>query len=269
MCPHTPVPEREGPCPDCSTTPRQSPAPVTVRVNAAGDRLLVTVSGELDLDSDPFLQQTLNKALDRATDGLELDLAAVDFCDCSALNVLLDVRDRARLAAKSVVLRATSRAVERLLTLTDTLPLFTENPADPGQNAAPTRAAADQATPPAHPADERVASGGPSAREARHHRSAEHAEASLDGLATENAQLHRAMETRTPIDLARGMLMASFHLSAEQAWQVLVTTSQHSNTKLHRIADALLETADGDTPLHEPLAGHLATAVQTHTDSGG
>src|SRR5690349_21274952 len=100
MCPHLPVPEREGSRPDCSAAPHWPSTPVTVRVDAAGDRLAVTVSGELDLDSDPLLQQTLNKALDRAARGLVLDLAGVGFCDCSALNVLLDVRDRARLSGK-------------------------------------------------------------------------------------------------------------------------------------------------------------------------
>ncbi|MFE7169709.1 anti-sigma factor antagonist [Streptomyces sp. NPDC057616] len=235
---------------------------MTVRVDAAGDRLAVTVSGELDLDSDPFLQQTLNKALDRTTGGLELDLAGVDFCDCSALNVLLDVRDRARLSGKQITLSATSRAVQRLLTLTNTLPLFTEDPADPNRSAGPAPNATT--TPPAHPADERATPDAITTHGARHHPSTAHAGPSRDRLVTENAQLHRAMETRTSIDLARGMLMASFHLTPEQAWQVLVTASQHTNTKLHQVADALLHTADGHTPLPEPLADHLATAVQIH-----
>jgi anti-anti-sigma factor len=230
MCPHPPLPLGKGPCPDCSTASAESSTSVTLRVDAAGDRLVVTVCGELDLDSDPLLQQTLNKALDRAADGLELDLAGVDFCDCSALNVLLDVRDRARLSGKQVTLRATSRAVQRLLTLTETLPLFTDEQPQPDGHPNPTQAAAERTGPPTGPTRKRATSGVSGAHEARPHPSAESAEPSHDGLATENAQLHRAMETRTPIDLARGMLMASFQLSAEQAWQVLVTTSQHSNT---------------------------------------
>jgi anti-anti-sigma factor len=228
---------------------------MTLHVDAAGDRFVVTVRGELDLDSGPLLQQTLNKALDRATDGIELDFAAVDFCDCSALNVLLDVRSRARMAGKQVILRVTSRAVQRLLTLTGTLPLFTEG-----------RPGVDGVTE-GHPGvDGHPASAAPAARP---HPSAEPVEPSRDSLATENAQLHRAMQTRAPIDLARGMLMASFRLTPEQAWHVLVTTSQHSNTKLHRIADALLQSADGRAPLPAPLAGHLAAAVQTHAGPAG
>lgn len=212
---HHTVPHPAGGCPECGTAFQgtESPAPVTLSVDAVDDRLVVTVSGELDLESDEVLQQTLNDALAHADGGLELDLADVDFCDCSALNVLLQVHHRARADAKHLVLRATSPAVRRLLELTGTLDLFT---------AAPD-----------------------------------------DGLAVENAQLHRALETRASIDLARGILMASYRLTARQSWQVLVTTSQHSNTKLHLVADALLRTTDGRA-LTKPLADHLATALRTH-----
>src|SRR5690349_4118681 len=185
MCPHTPVPEGEGPCPDCSTASQWSPTPVTVGVDAAGDRFVVSVRGELDMDSDPLLQQTLNKALDRAAGGLELDLAGVDFCDCSALNVLLDVRARAHLSGKQVVLTAASRAVQRLLTLTDTLPLFTQDRASL-DGGAPLTQSARTTAPPAHPADERGDAS--TTDEARHHPSTEHTEhtePSHDHLATE------------------------------------------------------------------------------------
>ncbi|MGW4561914.1 anti-sigma factor antagonist [Streptomyces sp. NPDC004561] len=226
------------PCPDCGASFEQSSAPVALSVDMIGDGLVVTVTGELGLECDQLLRQALGDALDHAHRGLELDLAGVEFCDCAALNVLLSVRHRARASAKSFVLRATSPAVERLLTLTGTRALFTAGSADPEES--PTTAS-------------QVV--GPGA--------AERGEASSDGLAVENAQLHRALQTRATIDLARGMLMASFQLTAQQSWEVLVTASQHSNTKLHLIADALLQTTQG-RPLPGPLAGHLATAVQAH-----
>lgn len=209
----------EGTCPECSS-PVQPPgsASVTVEAGAPGNRFMVTVYGELDLASTQILQHRLDDALRDATDGLELDLAGVDFCDCSALNVLLLIRRNARETAKSVVLRASSPAVKRLLELTHTDALFA-------------------------------------------------GESSGKDLATENAQLHRALETRASIDRACGMLMTSFHLTAEQAWRVLVTVSQHSNTKLHVIADSLLQSIAG-RPLPESLADHLAAAVQTHGAPG-
>ncbi|MFC8433359.1 anti-sigma factor antagonist [Streptomyces sp. NPDC057253] len=47
----------------------------------------------------------------------------------------------------------------------------------------------------------------------------------VEGIQTENGQLRRAMQTRPAIDIARGILMASYTISAEQAWNVLVSTS--------------------------------------------
>jgi len=212
---HTVLPP-EGICPACS--PVQPPVSASVAMDAdttAGTRFIVTVSGELDADSAQLLQHWLDDALHDAADGLELDLSGVEFCDCSTLNVLLLVRQIAQKTAKSILLRASSAAVDRLLELTHTRALFTGD-----------------------------ASAG-------------------EDLLAENAQLHRALETRPAIDIARGILMASYTISAEQAWNVLVSTSQHSNTKLHLIAETLMNTVHGEN-LAEPFAGHLAQALQEH-----
>ncbi|MFC8126915.1 ANTAR domain-containing protein [Streptomyces sp. NPDC057302] len=61
----------------------------------------------------------------------------------------------------------------------------------------------------------------------------------------ELGQLRRAMLTRPAIDMARGILMASFGLSADDAWSVLVSVSQNTNTKLHLVADELVAVAAG------------------------
>jgi hypothetical protein len=68
------------------------------------------------------------------------------------------------------------------------------------------------------------------------------------------------MQTRPAIDLARGILMASFSLSPEVAWTVLVTASQNTNTKLHVLAQDLVGTVQG-TPLPEEVQQQLAAAV--------
>ncbi|WP_223281259.1 ANTAR domain-containing protein [Streptomyces antnestii] len=85
---------------------------------------------------------------------------------------------------------------------------------------------------------------------------------------TELAQLRRAMRTRPVIDLARGVLMASFGLSAEDAWQVLVSVSQNTNTKLHRVAGGLVGAVTGD-PLPEDFQELLAaTVAKVRTNPG-
>ncbi|MGW6009164.1 ANTAR domain-containing protein [Streptomyces sp. NPDC055210] len=82
----------------------------------------------------------------------------------------------------------------------------------------------------------------------------------LEALRKEISQLRIAMQRRPVIDLARGMLMARWSCSEDDAWQILVDASQHSNTKLHDIAEAILATVHGE-PLPEPLQRHLAAAV--------
>ncbi|MFF7884814.1 ANTAR domain-containing protein [Streptomyces sp. NPDC007896] len=79
-------------------------------------------------------------------------------------------------------------------------------------------------------------------------------------LRTEVVQLKRAMQTRPVIDLARGVLMASFGLSADDAWSVLVEVSQHTNTKVHHVAEDLVGAVNGD-PLPDPLRQQVSTAV--------
>jgi len=79
-------------------------------------------------------------------------------------------------------------------------------------------------------------------------------------LRAEVAQLRRAMATRPEIDMARGILMASFRLDADQAWNVLVMASQNTNTKLHRLAASVVTTVQG-APLPDPVQHHLTEAV--------
>ncbi|WAP57253.1 ANTAR domain-containing protein [Streptomyces sp. S465] len=63
-------------------------------------------------------------------------------------------------------------------------------------------------------------------------------------LAEETAQLREAMASRPVIDQARGMVMAMVPCPAETAWEVLVETSQHTNTKLRDVATQLVATTE-------------------------
>ncbi|MGW7269054.1 ANTAR domain-containing protein [Streptomyces sp. NPDC054864] len=76
----------------------------------------------------------------------------------------------------------------------------------------------------------------------------------------ELGQLRRAMETRPVIDMARGILMASFGLSADDAWSVLVSISQNSNTKLHLVADELVGAVTGGT-MPKAFRQQVATTI--------
>ena len=197
-----------------------------------GDRVLVTVRGELCIDDCDALERTLSTALAGAARGVDLDLGALECWDCSALNVLLAVRRQALAAGKTLTVTTAGAAAQRLLALTDTGALFTPS----GRSG---------------PGPEPVPEPGPKPAEGT-------------GLRAEVVQLRRAMQTRPEIDLARGILMASFTLSADEAWEVLVMASQNTNTKLCQLATNVVTTIQG-TPLPPPVRRQLTTAVATIT----
>lgn len=60
--------------------------------------------------------------------------------------------------------------------------------------------------------------------------------------AQEIEHLHTALDSRTVIGQAEGILMERFDLSADRAFDVLQRVSSHTNTKLHRVAAELVRT---------------------------
>jgi GAF domain-containing protein len=60
--------------------------------------------------------------------------------------------------------------------------------------------------------------------------------------ATTSANLRLAMESRELIGQAKGMLMERFKITSTEAFDLLVTASQHQNRKLRDIAAELLDT---------------------------
>ncbi|WP_327696406.1 ANTAR domain-containing protein [Streptomyces sp. NBC_00459] len=198
--------------------------PLGIETRPEGYATLVVVSGAIDLVTEQALHNGLSQALARSERGIELDLSGVDFCDCSGLNVLLRVRRRALDEGKIITIRSAGSAMLRLFSITGTLPLF----AGTGD------------------ADETAVTSEPD-------------ETGQD-LKIELVQLRRAMQTRPVIDLARGILMASFGLNAEDSWRVLVSVSQNTNTKLHEVAGDLVGAVTGD-PLPESFRLRIAEAV--------
>ncbi|WP_404200065.1 ANTAR domain-containing protein [Streptomyces tauricus] len=79
-------------------------------------------------------------------------------------------------------------------------------------------------------------------------------------LREEIAQLREALVRRPVIDMARGVLITVWSCTADEAWELLVDVSQHSNTKLYDLAEAILATVHGE-PLPRLLQDHLAAAA--------
>lgn len=72
---------------------------------------------------------------------------------------------------------------------------------------------------------------------------AAHAAVAMAGAQREH-QLLRAMATRDLVGQAKGILMERHKLTGAQAFSVLVRYSQHSNTKLHEVAQHLVDSGE-------------------------
>ncbi|WP_037672144.1 ANTAR domain-containing response regulator [Streptomyces griseus] len=87
----------------------------------------------------------------------------------------------------------------------------------------------------------------------------------LTVLQEEIEQLRHAISSRPVIDQARGILMAVHACTSGQAWHILRETSQHTNTKLRTVAEAITSSVDGPAPPEE-LREALRAAIARHTD---
>ncbi|CAM5389986.1 STAS domain-containing protein [Streptomyces tanashiensis] len=114
------------------------PSVVAVDFEPGHQRVLARVCGEVDIEDADELGADLAAALDVSVSGLDVDLSAVTFCDCSCLHMLFRLNRRAGRAGKTLVLTALGPRVDRLLRLTETEHLFTVQarpasaPAEPG-----------------------------------------------------------------------------------------------------------------------------------------
>ncbi|MEV7501574.1 ANTAR domain-containing protein [Streptomyces sp. NPDC093018] len=216
----------------------------TMRLNALvidarrkGRCALLTARGELVHGGTDTLGDAL-AALPPGITTIELDLAGVSFLDTTGLtclDLLSDYVGQHGVRVTTHGWRGQPRRVLELVGLDTTDPLRTRGS---GAAGLPARTASAVAR--------------------------ERAE-QLDLLRLEIAQLRQALDSRPVIDQARGVLMAAHGCTPDQAWEILREASQHSNTKLHRIAAAVTASAtlDGPPP-PEPLRRALRTAAAHH-----
>ncbi|MFG3345702.1 STAS domain-containing protein [Streptomyces sp. NPDC048018] len=88
---------------------------LTTREDA--DRMVITVSGEMDLASCPTLERATRVAPSSGTP-LCLDMSGVTFMDSSGLNFLLILQRRLREAGSPLVLTGLQEGPKRVLALT-------------------------------------------------------------------------------------------------------------------------------------------------------
>ena len=85
----------------------------------------------------------------------------------------------------------------------------------------------------------------------------------VEELERKVSQLEQAVESHAAVDQAIGIVVAVGKLTPDQGWTVLRETSQHTNTKLSRIADLIVAWGcAGDLPenIRKELDASLARA---------
>ncbi|GAA3497944.1 hypothetical protein GCM10019016_050470 [Streptomyces prasinosporus] len=196
------------------------------------DRALLTARGELVHGCAATLAGKLAR-LPAGTARVDLDMSGVHFMDTAGLEFLEVLRAHGR--RRSIPVTATRwngqpRRILELAGLDTTDPLRSPVPEN-----APARAASAVAL--------------------------ERAER-LRVLQAEVEQLRRAIASRPVIDQARGVLMATYGCTSDEAWHILREASQLSNTKLRTVAAALTACAAAEgTPLPPEVRTALARAV--------
>ncbi|MFF3707429.1 STAS domain-containing protein [Streptomyces phaeochromogenes] len=100
--------------------------PLTLNIHRhdTGNRTLVTLTGEIDLNSAPLVHVSLERCLYDGIRAIDVDVTAVTFCDCSGLNAFLYALLRTSAAGGSLRLVHPSPALERLVDLTGSGSLF-------------------------------------------------------------------------------------------------------------------------------------------------
>ncbi|MEW2168317.1 ANTAR domain-containing protein [Streptomyces sp. NPDC007084] len=88
-----------------------------------------------------------------------------------------------------------------------------------------------------------------------------------DKLAEERTHLHRAVTSHATVDQAIGALLVLGRIGPEDSWDVLRETSQHTNRKLHVIAEQVLAFAQGGT-LPEETRVALEAALSRRQGGG-
>ena len=97
-----------------------------VSSRSQGDHTVVAVSGEIDLYTAPRLHSELATAvMGEGPAQVVVDMAGVDFCDSTGMNVLLAALRRAREGGGDLVLAGPRPAVRKILQVTGLESVFT------------------------------------------------------------------------------------------------------------------------------------------------
>ncbi|MEV8018839.1 STAS domain-containing protein [Streptomyces sp. NPDC086554] len=92
-------------------------------------RALITLAGEIDLETAPLVSASLRECLYGGVRSIDVDLTAVTFCDMSGLNAFLRASAQATTAGGALRLHHPSPELRRILALTGCTVLLSVPPA--------------------------------------------------------------------------------------------------------------------------------------------
>lgn len=92
---------------------------LTVHRHDQGEQALITLSGEIDLESAPLVRESLERCLRDSIRTIDVDLASVTFCDCSGLNAFLHAAQQTTVAGGTLRLHRPPTTLARILDLAD------------------------------------------------------------------------------------------------------------------------------------------------------
>ncbi|WP_329530703.1 STAS domain-containing protein [Streptomyces sp. NBC_01450] len=89
--------------------------PLTIYRHDRRKRALITLAGEIDLETVPLVRASLERCLRDGIRTIDVDLTPVTFCDCSGLNAFLHASQRITAAGGTLRLHHPSRTLVLVL----------------------------------------------------------------------------------------------------------------------------------------------------------
>jgi anti-sigma B factor antagonist len=99
--------------------------PLTIEVVPGDDgTTVIRVGGELDVHTAPTLSSAVADAFEGGATSIDIDAGGLQFCDSSGIQVLVQAREQALAEGGSVRVTNARGPVEKVLTVTGLLELF-------------------------------------------------------------------------------------------------------------------------------------------------
>lgn len=95
-----------------------------IDLQSEGANARLGLEGELDVHTAPNLGDALQKVLDDGATTIVIDASRLRFCDSSGIQVLVQARERAVESGGKIVMENVHGPVERVLSVTGLLELF-------------------------------------------------------------------------------------------------------------------------------------------------